>query len=319
MLSLVIPVYRNEGSLPDLLAAVEELNRTVGQPFEAVFVIDGSPDRCYEILRERLPACGFSSQLVLLSRNFGSFAAIRAGLAAGRGDCFAVMAADLQEPPELVTSMSRLLHADAADVVLGVRNARGDPASSRLFSHLFWELYRRYVVPDVPPGGVDIFGCNRVFRDELLKLEERHSSLIAQVFWLGYRRQFVEYERRERQHGSSGWTFSKKLSYMMDSVFAFTDLPIRLLIRGGGLVAALSGLFAAVVVASRLAGWISVPGYAMTVLAIVFFGALNLFALGVVGSYAWRAYENTKGRPLHVVLRQHAWGVPTPPRVEEPS
>jgi polyisoprenyl-phosphate glycosyltransferase len=307
MLSLVVPVYRNEANLPDLLVAIEGLHQSVGVEFEAVFVVDGSPDRCYELLREQLPACRFASQLVLLTRNFGSFAAIRAGLQAAKGTCFAVMAADLQEPPEMVLQMSKILHADQADVVLGVRNARSDPALSRLSSNLFWKLYRRYVVPEVPPGGVDIFACNQAFRDELLTLQESHSSLIAQVFWLGYRRQFVEYERRERQHGTSAWTLKKKLNYMMDSVFAFTDLPIRLLIRTGGLVALLSGLFALGVIASRMMGFIAVPGYAVTVVAIVFFGALNLFALGVVGSYAWRAYENTKARPLNVVLRTHQW------------
>ncbi|MDQ6881026.1 MAG: glycosyltransferase [Pseudomonadota bacterium] len=307
MLSLVVPVYSNEGSIPDLLNAVASLARDINAPFETVFVVDGSPDRCYEILAAQLPSCTFSSQLVLLSRNFGSFAAIRAGMQTARGETFAVMAADLQEPPELVHTMWRILHSGDADVVVGVRNSRHDPWMSRLFSGLFWRLYRRYVVPDVPPGGVDVFACNKPFRDELLKLEERHSSLIAQVFWLGYRRQFVEYERRVRQHGASAWTFRKKLGYMMDSIFAFTDLPIRVLIRGGGIVAVLSGAFAIVIVLSRLAGLITVQGYAVTILAIVFFGALNLFGLGLVGSYAWRAYENTKARPLHVVLRRHIW------------
>ena len=312
MLSLVVPVYSNEGSLPDLLKAVDQLASDIDAPFETVFVVDGSPDRCYELLAAQLPSCAFSSQLVLLSRNFGSFAAIRAGMEAAQGETFAVMAADLQEPPELVRTMWRLLDSGEADVVVGVRNARNDPLMSRLFSGLFWRLYRRYVVPDVPPGGVDVFGCNKAFRDELLKLEERHSSLIAQVFWLGYRRRFVEYERRVRQYGRSAWTFNKKLSYMMDSVFAFTDLPIRILIRGGGIAAALSGAFAIVVVLSRLAGLITVQGYAVTILAIVFFGALNLFGLGLVGSYAWRAYENTKARPLHVVLRRHMWKAESP-------
>jgi glycosyltransferase involved in cell wall biosynthesis len=307
VLSLVIPVYRNEASIDALLEAVDDLGRTVGMPFEAVFVVDGSPDRCYEILRERLPACGFKSQLILLSRNFGSFPAIRAGMQAGTGQFFAVMAADLQEPPELVREMAAILAAGDADVVVGVRSGRDDPAASQWMSRLFWWMYRRYVVPEVPPGGVDIFGCNQAFRDELLRLDERHSSLIAQMFWLGFRRRFVDYRRRERRHGSSGWTLSKKINYMMDSVFAFTDLPIRLLIRGGGLVAALAALFGAVVVLLRLQGAIQVPGYTLTILSIIFFGSLNLFALGVVGSYAWRAYENTKQRPLHVVLRRHAW------------
>jgi hypothetical protein len=172
---------------------------------------------------------------------------------------------------------------------------------------MFWSLYRRYVLPEMPPGGVDIFACNRAFRDQLLQLEESHSSLVAQVFWLGFRRKTISYTRRERQHGKSAWTFRKKLSYLMDSVFAFTDLPIRALIRGGALATLLSALIGVIVVVGRLTGQIAVPGYAATMLVIVFFGALNLLALGILGSYAWRAYENTKARPLHVVLRTHAF------------
>lgn len=307
MLTVVVPVYRNEGSIPDLLKAVAGQWRAARRDLEAVFVVDGSPDRCYELLRDALPSCPFPSQLILLSRNFGSFAAIRAGLEAGSGDTFGVMAADLQEPPELVPEMDRVLRAGDADVVIGVRDGRDDPLVSRLPAQLFWSLYRRFVLPQMPPGGVDIFACNRAFRDQLLQLEESHSSLVSQVFWLGFRRCTVTYRRRERQHGKSAWTLRKKLAYLMDSVFAFTDLPIRVLIRGGALATMLSLLIGIVVVVARLTGAISVPGYAATMLVIVFFGALNLLALGILGSYAWRAYENTKARPLHVVLRTHVF------------
>lgn len=306
-LSVVIPVYRNESGIPALLEALRALHGQMQDPFEVVFVVDGSPDRCYELLRETLSVEPFASKLILLSRNFGSFAAIRAGLAAANGEHFAVMAADLQEPPELVLRMHRELCSGEVDVVVGVREGRADPLFTRLPAELFWGLYRRFVVPEVPPGGVDVFGCNRAFRDQLLQLEERHSSLIAQIFWLGFRRRFISYERQARQHGESAWTLRKKLNYLMDSVFAFTDLPIRLLIRGGGLAALVSGVFGVLVVLARLFGDIDVPGYAATMVSIVFFGALNLFALGIVGSYAWRTYENTKARPLHVVLREHAF------------
>lgn len=305
VLSLVIPVYRNEGSLPDLLAAVAGLDRASNGAFEVVFVIDGSPDRCYQILRDVLPSQPFHSRLLLLSRNFGSFAAIRAGLEAAQGERFAVMAADLQEPPELVLEMDTVLRDDQADVVVAVRESRQDPLLARLPAQLFWGFYRRFVVPEMPPGGVDVFACNRAFRNQLLRLEERHSSLIAQIFWLGFRRRNVSYARQQRRHGTSAWTLRKKLNYLSDSVFAFTDLPIRLLIRTGGTVALLAAAFGVAVAASRILGWIDVPGYAATVIAIVFFGALNLFGLGIVGSYAWRTYENTKARPLSVVLRSH--------------
>lgn len=305
MLSLVIPIYRNEGSLHALLQAVTDLNKSLRGNFEAVFVVDGSPDRCYEILRDQLPACSFRAKLALLSRNFGSFAAIRAGLEIGDGEQFAVMAADLQEPPELVLQMAEVLRQEEIDVVVAAREGRQDPLLDRLPAEIFWGLYRRFVVPEIPPGGVDVFACNRAFRDQLLQLEERHSSLIAQIFWLGYRRKFIAYTRRERKHGKSAWTLQKKINYLMDSVFSFTDLPIRLLIRTGGAAAVLSGLFGILVAILRLAGMIDVTGYAPTILIIIFFGSLNLFGLGIVGSYAWRTYENTKARPLRVILRNH--------------
>lgn len=303
MLTLVIPVYKNEASILQLLDAVEALHRNLEERLEAVFVIDGSPDRCYELLHDALPKRTFVSKLILLSRNFGSFPAIRIGLEHGTGARFAVMAADLQEPPEFILEMDRILREEPMDVVVGVREARMDPLLSRLPAQLFWGMYRHFVVPEMPHGGVDMFACNRQFRDILLTLEERHSSLIAQIFWLGFRRKCVAYTRQERQHGKSAWTLRKKINYMMDSVFAFTDLPIRLLIRVGGVTAILAALFGVGVALAKILGLISVPGYAITMIAIVFLGAVNLFGLGIVGSYAWRTYENTKGRPLAIPVR----------------
>lgn len=309
LLTLVIPVYRNEESIPDLLGVVEEMCIQLNGHMEVAFVVDGSPDRSYEILRSSLPEFSVPSRLLVLSRNFGSFQAIREGLKAGRGDLFAVMAADLQEPPELVLEMVKVLRNEPIDVVIGVRDSRKDPFLSRLPAQLFWSLYRRFVVREIPPGGVDVFGCNRQFRDTLLRLDERHSSLIGQIFWLGFRRKCISYDRRTRVHGKSAWTLSKKINYLMDSVFAFTDLPIRLLIRVGGGGALLSGVMGLVVFFAKLMGMIGVPGYAITMIAITFLGAVNLLGLGIVGSYAWRGYENTKQRPLAVVLHEEVFGM----------
>lgn len=307
MLSLIVPVYGNEGSLPELLAAVTKLNTSLGGEFETVFVVDASPDNCYMLLRQQLPQQPFHSQLVLLSRNFGSFAAIRTGLQFAKGNRFAVMAADLQEPPELVLQMDAILRRDEADVVVGVREGRNDPLASRLMSSAFWWLYRKYVMAEIPPGGVDMFGCNRDFRDTLLTLEEQHSSLIGQLFWVGYRRSVVGYTRLERQHGKSGWTFKKKWKYLMDSAFSFTDLPIKLLVRIGAVGTVLVGVLGLVVVVARLNGLIVVPGYAMTILTIALLGSMNLFGLGIVGVYAWRTYENTKQRPNAIYRQSHVF------------
>lgn len=303
MLSLIIPVYRNEGSLPDLLLAVDELNSTFDGALEVVFVIDGSPDKCYEILMRELPSQKIKSQLILLSKNFGSFMAIRTGLQYATGEYFAVMAADLQEPPDLIVKINQALHLEEIDVVVAAREGRHDPLLSKLLSKLYWWFYRKYVIHEIPAGGVDMFGCNKEFRDTLLTLDERHSSLIGQIFWLGFRRKTVFYKRQTRQHGKSAWTFAKKLNYLMDSIFSFTDLPIRILIRVGAGGALLVAMISLVVVVARLRGLIEVPGYAMTILIITFLGCLNLLGLGIVGSYAWRTYENTKNRPLAIPMR----------------
>lgn len=308
MNSLIIPVYKNEQSIPELLDVLKQLDAGLSGALEVVFVVDGSPDLSFARLRQLLPATGLKAKLVLLSRNFGSFAAIRVGLQHASGDYFAVMAADLQEPPELVQTFFHVLREEPVDVVIGTRDGRADPLLTSISSTLFWAFYRRFVVTEMPVGGVDVFGCNRVFRDQLLALCESHSSLIAQLFWLGYRRKLVSYKRQPRMHGKSAWTLRKKITYLMDSVFAFSDLPIRLLIGVGGLAFSLALLLSIIVFVSRLLGWISVPGYAATILIVLVFSTFNVLSIGLVGAYAWRTYENTKQRPLAIPMAVEEYG-----------
>ena len=307
MLSLIIPVYKNEANILPLIAAVESLRSRIDCAFEAVFVIDGSPDRSFQLLRENLPGAGFSSRLIVLSRNFGAFSAIRAGLEAAGGDFFAIMAADLQEPSDLVVEMHASLAADECDVAYGARLKRDDPWTSRVMPDLFWCFYRRTITPDIPEGGVDIFGCNKAVRDQILALEERNSSLVALLFWIGFRRKAFPYERREREIGTSAWTFAKKWKYMQDSIFSFSDLPISLLLGIGFFGTVISTVFAVIVLISALLGQIEVPGYAATIIVILFFGAVQLLSVGVLGIYTWRIFENTKGRPQHIVMWSEAY------------
>ncbi len=308
MLSLIIPVYKNEDSLPDLLEQLQGLHRELEDTLEVVFVVDGSPDNSYAILQERLPTTGLRATLVSLTRNFGSFAAVRMGLQHASGEFFAVMAADLQEPPELVLQMHSRLRAGDVDVVIAERMARDDPLLSRWQSQIFWALYRRYVVPDMPEGGVDVFACNRPFRDALLGLEERRSSLIAQIFWLGFRRASVPYVRQARRYGKSAWTWRKKVSYLADSVFAFSGLPLHLLLQTGFYGIVMTLVLGGATLFGRLMELFAVPGYTMTLLVVLFFGSLNLFSLGIVGTYTWRAYENTKQRPQAIAQAVQHFG-----------
>jgi glycosyltransferase involved in cell wall biosynthesis len=307
MLSLVIPVYRNEENLDRLMRELTALAPRVPDSLEVVFVVDGSPDRSYERLQQSLPTAAFESRLLNLTRNFGQFAAVSAGLAAGRGDMFAVLSADLQEPPELVVQFADILRSGSADVVFGVRASRSDPWSSELTSSMFWRIYRRFVVPEMPPGGVDVFGCNREVRDKLLSLTEASTNLIALLFWVGYRRQFVAYHRQPRLEGVSAWTLSNKLRYCINSIFSFTDLPVRVLLGSGMIGAGFAAILGIVVFVSRVMGLVQVPGYAAIIITMVFFGGLTTFGLGIIGQYLWISLQNTRKRPNYIVWREQSF------------
>lgn len=308
MNSLIIPVYKNAESLQQLLLEIDDIAAKLRDPLEVVLVIDGSPDASYAILRRSLPDRYLFSQLICLSRNFGSFAAIKAGLARANGQYFAVMAADLQDPPETIVEFFNVLATEPVDIVVGARATRGDPGLSRFFSNAYWFVYRKFVVPDLPPGGVDIFGCNALVRDALCRLPEVGSSLIGLLFWLGFRRRVIVYHRRPRPFGKSAWSFGRKLRYMFDSIYSFTDFPISALMWTGTFGIIASGVSSAIVFVSWALGRVDVPGYTPIVLLVIFFGALNTLSLGILGAYLWRTFENTKGRPQAIVLTEESFG-----------
>jgi glycosyltransferase involved in cell wall biosynthesis len=309
--SVIVPVYRNEATLDELVERLEGLAMPAGVELRAVFVVDGSPDRSEARLRARLASSSLRSTLVVLSRNFGSFAAIREGLRHAEGDFFAVMAADLQEPPELVQTFVEQLADGDVDLVLGAREGRADPAAAKATATMFWRIYRRFVQPEMPAGGVDVFGCNAAVRDTILRLGEANSSLVGLLLWIGFRTATVGYERLPRAGGGpSAWTFRKKVRYMSDSVFSFTDLPIHLLLFTGLFGCVAVTVVAVVVLVAWAAGLIEVVGYTPLMLSILFVGGLLTFGLGIVGSYVWRTYENTKGRPLAIARAVDHYGDP---------
>jgi len=295
--SLVVPVYGNSAGIPALLEAIEGIDVELGGDLETIFVVDGSPDDSRERLLAGLAESQLSARLVEHSRNFGSFAAIRTGMSLARGERIAVMAADGQEPPSLVIEFLRGLEADV-DIVVGERARRDDRGDA--FSKLYWRLYRRFVMQAVPAGGADVFACTAEVRDVICSLEPVHTSLVAQLFWVGFRRRHVPYERLPSAE-PSGWTLRRKLRYLSDSVFAFTDLPVRILWLVGILGLIAGAAIAGLAVIARLVGEIDVPGYTATILVIVLFGSLNMIGLGIIGSYVWRAYETVKGRPGAIV------------------
>ena len=317
--TLIVPVYRNEENIPELLGRFAQLHRQVSGGINVVCVVDGSPDRSFELLATGLVDAPYVSLLLSLSRNFGSFAAIREGLKAADGRYFAVMAADLQEPPALIIDSFTALQNDECDVALGTRVSRDDPWLTRMASSVFWGIYRTFIQRELPKGGVDVFACNTAFRDELLNFQEANTSLVGQLLWLGFRRKLIPYSRQPRQHGKSAWRFSHKLKYLMDSIYSFSDLPIKIFVALGILGLMTSVVMGLVVLISRISNAIAVPGYSATIIAIVFFAGLNMLGLGIIGSYVWRAYENTKARPLAVVMHVRRFTPTSSTRASTPA
>jgi glycosyltransferase involved in cell wall biosynthesis len=303
--SLVIPVFKSEENLADLFNSLDELSLLLKQNLEVVFVVDGSPDNSLAILLDQARNFTYPVQIIELSRNFGSFQAIRVGVESSKGEFIAVCSADMQEPLDLLVSFFSSLEANECDIALGTRKSRDDGWVSNFTSSLFWKTYKRFIMKDVPYGGVDVFACNTNFRQHLLALKETRSSLIAQIFWLGFRRKFVEYDRAKRSVGKSSWSRKKKIDYMLDSVYSFTDLPIRLVTMTGAIGSIGAILIGIVILVLRLLNYIAVPGYTPILLSVLFLGAINLLAIGIIGSYIWRTFENSKARPLAVIARNH--------------
>jgi glycosyltransferase involved in cell wall biosynthesis len=306
--SVVVPVYGNEGTLGLVLERLEKVAAHLDGTLEVVFVVDGSPDGSLLVLRRLLPGSTLPSQLVAHSRNFGSFAAIRTGMAAARGEFVATMAADLQEPPELLQEFFSQLVSGEWDVAVGRRTARSDPGFSMLLSRAFWGMYRRTVHREIPPGGVDMFACTRDVSRRLVALQESHSSLVGLLYWLGFRRVEVPYARAPRLDGKSGWSLRRKFRYFLDSVFSFTDVPV-LILTGVGLVGGLlTALTSIALVIARLTGVIKQAGYTPLMLVVLLSTFTLLLALGIVGSYVWRTFENSKGRPGAVAMTHEIFG-----------
>src|SRR5690348_6114232 len=153
----------------------------------------------------------------------------------------------------------------------------------------------------MPRGGVDVFGCTRQVRDRLLGLKEVNTNLIALLLWLGFRREFVPYERRARLDGSSGWSFARMWRYALDSIFSFTDLPVRALLLLGVVGTTAAVLAGVTVLVAWSLGRIPVLGYTPLVLLITFFGGLTALGLGIVGQYLWLSLQNARQRPAFVV------------------
>ncbi|MEP7063560.1 MAG: glycosyltransferase family 2 protein [Betaproteobacteria bacterium] len=299
--SVVIPVYFNEGSLPGLFTALLDVEQALcerGLTLQLVFVDDGSGDGSHAELM-RIKAARPATTVVKLTRNFGAVPAIRTGLRFVTGDAFAFLAADLQDPPGLVVEMVDRWRA-GSKFVIAERETRGDPMVSRLLSRVYYWLLRKLVLPGYPAGGFDLALMDRVMLQPL-RDSAKSAFLPLLAYWLGYRPDVLRYDRRPRVHGRSRWTLRKRFRAFVDVMLGFSVTPIRAISAVGAIVSLASFVYGAAVVFAAFVGHIPVPGFSTLVALVTFLLGLIILMLGVIGEYLWRIFDESNRRPEAVV------------------
>lgn len=300
-LSIIVPVYYNEGSLPHLYTEVSRLEGMLlerGLALELILVDDGSKDGSYAALKkiqEQRPA----TRVVKLARNFGAYHAIKAGLSLVTGDCFTYLAADLQDPPELILEMIERWKKGSKYVVC-TRSDRHDPPVSKFFAGLYYKLLRAMVMKNYPEGGFDLALMDKAMLP-YLQGSGRNINLALFAYWLGFKPDFIPYERRERKHGKSRWTFSKKFTLFLDSLLGFSIIPIRVMSFIGVVVSFLSFAYGIFVVINAMLGKIPIKGFSATIALTSFLLGLVILMLGIIGEYVWRIHTEVNNRPEYVI------------------
>ena len=302
--SIVVPVYHNASSLPNLLDRFRNLaDLNSSDRFEFIFVEDGSRDNSFEVL-DTLAHTEPRMRIVKLSRNFGSNAAVLAGLSHARGDAVAAIAADLQDPPELIHEMLAQWRA-GHKVVLATRRTRDDPGLTAVISDIFYWLFRRYAIGAMPRRGFDFFLIDYQVCELITRIQENNAYLMGLILWMGFDRAIVPYDRvkRNSEYGRSMWSFTRKVKYFIDAFAAFSFVPVRAASVVGFLVATAGLIYALVVIIARVFFDFPVEGWASLMVVVLLASGTQMIMLGILGEYLWRTLDETRRRPQYIVER----------------
>ena len=302
--SIIVPIYYNELNIPHLYEQMNEkiLSRT---DFEAeiVCVDDGSKDGSYKALLE-LREKDDRFKVVKLSRNFGSHTAILAGFAHATGDCMTMVAADLQEPLEIIIEMYEKWK-QGKKVVIAVRKDREDGFFQKLFSNTYYSLMQKYALKDMPSGGFDCFFIDKKVRDVLVSMNEKNSSIVGQVLWAGFEMDKIYYVRKKREIGESKWTLSKKIKLFIDSFMAFSYVPIRFISTLGIFISIVGFILAVFLIVNKFMFNVTVQGWTTMMITLLLLSGIQMLTLGVIGEYLWRNFDESRGRPTYIVEETH--------------
>jgi dolichol-phosphate mannosyltransferase len=300
LLSVCAPVYDEEDLVEEFYARAT--SALAAFEYELIVVNDGSADRTPEIL-DRLAESDPRLRVVHLSRNFGHQAALTAGLEHARGDAVAMLDADLQDPPELISEMVERWQ-QGSDIVYMVRQERdGESWLKLITAHWFYRLFRKLAQVDLEPNSGDYRLLDRRALDALLSMGERDRFLRGMTVWVGFTQSAISYRRDPRYAGETKYPMRKMLRFSLDAIASFSHVPLQLATYLGFLFSGVAFLAIPIVVALRLAGSY-LPGFGSITIAVLMLGGIQLIAIGVIGEYVGRIYDEVKRRPLYIVREQ---------------
>jgi glycosyltransferase involved in cell wall biosynthesis len=304
-LSLVVPIHNESAGLDDFFSRVLPVLHRIGGDFEIVCVDDGSTDDSIDRLlhlRERLP----NLKVVSLSRNFGKDIALSAGFDHASGAAVVPIDADLQDPPELIEQMVAKWH-EGFDVVYATRARReGESFLRRASARYFYRLFTRITDIPIPPDTGDFRLLDRRVVDVLVRLPERTRFMKGLFAWVGFKQAALSFDRPERNAGSTKWSYWRLWNFALDGITSFSSVPLKIWSYVGVMVSLFAFLYALFLAGLTLIRGVVVPGYASIMVAVLFFGGVQLITLGIIGEYLSRMYNEIKGRPLYLVRER--WG-----------
>ncbi|MEG0034925.1 MAG: glycosyltransferase family 2 protein, partial [Bacilli bacterium] len=283
----------------NLLLLYEDLKSNVitkVKDYEIIFVDDGSKDDSWGVMN-KIAMNDINVKCLKLSRNFGSHAAILAGLSYSTGNCAVIKAADMQEPSSIIIEMYKKWE-EGNEVVLAVRKEREDKS---LFSKIYYSIIKKFIFMSMPSDGFDIYLIDRKVIKEIDSLNEKNSALTLQILWCGFKTTEVEYIRKKREIGTSKWTLKKKIKLVVDSIVSFSYVPIRFMSFVGLLFFVISIIWMIYVLIAKIIGSIAIEGYTTLIILILFSSGLIMLTLGILGEYIWRILDSSRNRPVYIV------------------
>ena len=298
-ISVVSPVYQAEKILPELIKRIQASVTQITEDFEIILVEDGGTDKSWEII-ESLVAKNPCVKGIKLSRNFGQHYAITAGLDKVKGEWIVVMDCDLQDQPEEILKLYTKAK-EGFDIVLAKRHNRQDGFFKRLFSKLFYRTLG-YLTGSEQDETIANFGIYRKsVINAVIQMRESIRYFPTMVKWVGFKTVKIEVEHNKRTDGKSSYDFKKLLRLALDIILAYSDKPIRILIKFGVLVSFFSFLFAIITLFRWFTGEIEIMGYTSLIVSIWFFSGIIISTLGLVGLYVGKTFEGVKERPIYII------------------